>query len=251
MVSVAIVTAAVTTTAGAQSPSRDSGRPAHQVYAENFTTNSATFPGTAYAQKWTAYPSGKDSTGRGHYTRSGLSVHNGMLDIHLHSVNGVPQVAAPSAMRPSGIAYRGALYGRYSIRFKADNLYGYKTAWMLWPDNNNKQDGEIDFPEADLPGRIAAYNHTVGNHSKMSTAIITSAHYQTWHTATILWLPTSVAFYLDGKFVAKNKNSPKVPMHWVLQTETSTYGHVPSASEDGHVYVDWATIYTPTASLLR
>ena len=223
----------------------------HQVLAEDFA-HSAAFPGgKGYQRNWTAYASGKDTTGRGSYTTAGLSVHGGLLDIGLRSRNGVPQVAAPVAMQPSGRPYVGAIYGRYSIRFKAENVYGYKTAWMLWPDNNKPQNGEIDFPEGDLSGPIGAFNHRVGNHRSNATAVVTGFSYQAWHTATIVWLPSGVSFYLDGKLLGKNSNSPSVPMHWILQTETSTYGHVPAAGDNGHVFIDWATIYVPTASLLR
>jgi hypothetical protein len=38
---------------------------------------------------------------------------------------------------------------------------------------------------------------------------------------------------------------PNTPMHWVLQTETSLDGVAPADSTQGHVYVDWATVYAP------
>lgn len=231
---------------GAAMPVGDTGG-WHQVMADDFSAASTTFPNSG---NWTAYAKGRDTTGLGTYSTSGLSVHNGALDINLRSVNGTPQVAAPVAMQPSGTPFVGSLYGRYVVRFRADSLPGYKTAWLLWPDDNNCQHGEIDFPEGDLDGPIGAYNHQVGNHSAMASAVVTGASYQTWHTADIQWLPSGVSFYLDGNLVASNPNSPSVPMHWVLQTETSTYGKVPAATTAGHVYVDWAAVYSPTAGLL-
>src|SRR2546427_410289 len=55
------------------------------------------------------------------------------------------------------------LYGRYAVRFKADPVPGYKTAWLLWPDSGNwPADGEIDFPENSLDGNACAFVHHLG-----------------------------------------------------------------------------------------
>lgn len=73
----------------------------------------------------------------------------------------------------------------------------------------------------------------------------TSASYPTWHTATTEWTPSAVTFYLDGKVIGKSTSRiPNTPMHWVLQTETSTYGVVPSNSTAGNVQVDWVAAYS-------
>ena len=41
-------------------------------------------------------------------------------------------------------------FGRFSVRFRSDPLPGYKAAWLLWPESDNWNEGEIDFPEGGL-----------------------------------------------------------------------------------------------------
>jgi hypothetical protein len=56
--------------------------------------------------------------------------------------------------------HNSLLYGRYSVRFKADPLAGFKIAWLLWPDSGVwPRDGEIDFPEGELDLTIYGAAH--------------------------------------------------------------------------------------------
>ena len=217
-----------------------------QVFAEDFGTVAATgsFPGTAYASRWTSYDGFKDTDKRGLYAPAKvLSVHDGVLDMHLRTENGVPLVAAPVPLVDG--KWFSQKYGRYSVRFKADPVPGYKTAWLLWPSSNDWNQGEIDFPEGGLDGTIHAFNHCVGNPSANCFATDTGARYTEWHTSTIEWTPSGVTFYLDGKNLGTSTTSPSAAMQWVLQTETSGSG--PSAAASGHVLVDWAVMYSRAA----
>jgi len=113
------------------------------------------------------------------------------------------------------------------IRFRADAVPGYKTAWLLWPDSEDwPSDGEIDFPEGDLSGTIGGFVHYRGGVSGSDqAAFATNATYTGWHTAIITWLPSGVTFRLDGKTVGTTTTRiPNTPMHWVIQTETSIGG---------------------------
>lgn len=217
----------------------------HEVFADDFTTAEPNWPGV-YAGRWSEYHGVRDTTGHGDYTAKSISVHNGLLDLHLHTVNGRPQVAAPYPLPQGPGGLRGLKYGRFVVRFRSDNLYGYKTAWLLWPDDNNCQHGEIDWPEGELSGVMWGYVHKVNNHPVNALWVKSSQTYTSWHTAVVQWVPSGVSFFLDGKRVATTSESPSVAMHWVLQTETETNGHVPSASEDGHVLIDWVALYTST-----
>jgi beta-glucanase (GH16 family) len=216
----------------------------HQILNESF--NRASKPGHFLAAypKWTSYTAEPDTTHHGWYDDSILSTHNSLLDIHLHSAGGRHLVAAPIPLVGSDGSgqYRGQLYGRYSVRFKADPVKGYKTAWLLWPDDNVWAHGEIDFPEGDLSGNIRGSDHCLGNPEQACLAVSTPAHYTSWHVATITWTPAAVTMTLDGKVVGRSTTSPKVPMHFVLQTETSTTGSIPTNAAAGHVLVDWVTI---------
>lgn len=215
-----------------------------QVFTDDFSTNVAagSFPG-AYAAKWTSYHGFYDTFGTGYYDRSAISVQNGTMDLHLRTQNGRPIAAAPAPIVTR--AWEGQTYGRFSVRFKSDSLPGYKAAWLLWPDSDNWNQGEIDFPEGGLSSTIWGFNHCVGNPSSNCYYVDTKASFTSWHTATIEWMPGRLNYILDGRTVGTTTSSvPTSKMHWVLQTETD--GSRPSASTAGHVLIDWVTVYTYT-----
>jgi hypothetical protein len=241
----------------------------HQVFSDDFTTSvpvggfsGCTYPSPnvvadscsglppAVAAKWWAYPDGwKDTSGNGTYSPSKvLSIQNGVLNYYVHTENGVHMVSAPVPRIPGGVNNGGLQYGRYVVRFRADSLHGYKTAWLLWPDSNVwPQDGEIDFPEGNLDSTFSAFMHWMnGTSGSSQDAYPTTATYSTWHTAVIEWTPTATRFILDGNVIGTSySNIPSTPMHWVLQTETALDGTVPSDSTAGNVQVDWVAVYTP------
>jgi len=213
-----------------------------QVFADDFATPVALggFPGPAYSAKWTSYDGFTDTSGAGSYSMSKvLSVQNGSLDLNLRTEGGKALVAAPVPLQAG--QWGGWAYGRYSVRFRADAVPGYKTAWLLWPDSDDWNDGEIDFPEGELSGSIEGFVHQPGNPSQNAFAVNTGARYTAWHTATIEWLPSGVTFLLDGRIVGTTRTSPSKAMHLVLQTETAD-GR-PAASAAGHVQIDWLTMY--------
>jgi beta-glucanase (GH16 family) len=162
-----------------------------------------------------------------------------MLTKFLRTEGGSPLVAAAL---PKGA---NQTYGRYTVRFRADAVAGYKTAWLLWPDANVRwpDGGEIDFPEGSLNGSINAFMH-FDNPNGGQSPFETSTGYPTWHTATTEWLPGKVTFILDDKVIGvATKQVPAASMHYVLQTETNIGGAAPPASAAGNVQVDWITIY--------
>jgi hypothetical protein len=222
------------------------------IFSDNFATNVApgSWPGSAYSSTWTAYePPDLDSMQNATYETSNISVQNGCLILHLSTVAGVTQVAAPVPILPGEPAWQGQIYGMYSVCFRADpGLAGYKTAWLLWPDSDIWAQGEIDFPEGDLTGNMWAFDHTIGNPSVNAFWADTNTGYTSWHVATIMWTASGVTYLLDGKEIGTSTTSPSVPMRWVLQTETSTDGTGrPAPSEAGNVYIDWVAIYAPTS----
>ena len=205
------------------------------------------FPGTTYSSRWWTNPPGwKDTSGAGSYEYTNLSVASSCLVAHLATVGGVVQVACPQPLlKGAGTEGAGSLYGRYDVCFKADaGLNGFKTAFLLWPDDEVWADGEIDFPEGDLGSTINGYVHNItGNPSANVLAISTPDPYTVWHVATIEWTAAGVTFVLDSRVVGTTPTSPHVPMHWNLQCETD--GGAPSSNVAGNVYVDWVAIYSP------
>jgi chitodextrinase len=226
-----------------------------QIFADSFATDVplGSFPAAA-SSRWSSYPyPWKDTSENGtYYPQKGVSIHGGLMDIWLHTetLNGVAThiVNAPNPILPGKTSGKGQLYGRYVVRFRADPVPGYKTAWLLWPDSGVwPRDGEIDFPEGNLPGQIHAFMHRQGAVSGSDQdAYSTGAYYTTWHTAVIEWLPNRCTFILDGRVIGNaTSRIPNTPMHWVLQTETQLSGGAPASTASGHVYIDWVAVYAP------
>ncbi len=215
------------------------------VFNDDFNTPVAlgSFP-AAVSSKWGAYPSSwKDTSGHGTYSPEIVSIANSTMDIHLQTVNGVHKVAAPTPKLPNG----SLKYGRYAIRFRADSVKGYKTAWLLWPDSNTwPRDGEIDFPEGNLDAKISAFLHKQGATSGSDQdAFNTQTTFGSWHTAIIEWGPAATRFILDGTVIGTSTSRiPNTPMHWVIQTETALDGSTPANSASGHVQIDWVAVWS-------
>jgi hypothetical protein len=217
------------------------------VLAEDFTTDAplgsfaATYPG------WSGYDGARDTSRNGTYnSATTVSVRDGVLDKYLHTRDGAAQVAA---LTPAidGRAWQGQLHGRYSVRFRSDAVPGFKMAWLLWPSSDDWNEGEIDFPEADLGEEIGGFSHDVnGNPSRNAWAMDTGVGMDDWHTATIEWTPDGVTFVLDDQTWTTNDRSaiPTDPMRWVLQTETALGGGAPSAGSAGHVQIDWVVAWS-------
>lgn len=222
------------------------------VFTDDFTTPVplGSFP-SAVSTKWSAYPDGwKDTSKNGTYMPSKVvSIAGGVMDLYLHTEGGVHMVSAPVPKIPGAQGSGGGLlYGRYAIRFKADPVPGYKTAWLLWPDSESwPEDGEIDFPEGDLDDTICAFMHRQnGTSGGDQDAFCTQETYTSWHTAITEWSASEVRFLLDGKTVGTSTSRiPNTPMHWVIQTETALSGGAPSDSAEGHVQIDWVAVWVP------
>ncbi len=230
----------------ATSPSVPVGGFSGCVDANSITASQCSGLPQPVAKKLWAYPDGWHDDEFGTYEPSQvLSIHNGLLDYHLHTSGSTHMVAAVVPKIPGGVRGGGLRYGAYAVRFRSDLLPGYKTAFLLWPDSNKwPADGEIDFPEGDLNGSITASMHWMGGTSHASKdTFLTQATYSGWHTAVIEWTPHLCRFILDGHIIGTSYQSiPSGPMHWVLQAETSG-GYAPARAVAGHVYVAWITAY--------
>lgn len=233
-----------------------------QIFTDDFTTDVpiGQFP-QAVSSKWGAYPNGwTDTSKHGVYNCTKVcSVGNGMLDMYIHSENGTHYVANPFPVLPAGtngvtaftqygVNFTSQQYGRYAVRFRADPLHLYKTAWLLWPQSDVwPRDGEIDFPEGDLDSTISAFMHRMnGTSGSDQDGYFTQATYPTWHTAVIEWGPDACSFYLDGvKIGTSTSRIPSTPMRWALQTETAlSPDPAPDNTTAGHLQIDWVSVYS-------
>jgi len=213
-----------------------------QTFVENFDSPVALgeFPGPDYEDRWTSYDGLEDTSGVGVYSPDRvLSVHDGVLDMYLHTSDGRPRGAAPVPLVDGH--WGGQVYGKFAVRFRSDALPGYGAGWLLWPDSNEWQEGEIDFPEGGLDSTIYANQHCIGDPEEKCLAVDTGVRFSSgWHTATIEWTPDGVAYFLDGDLVGKADESPSTPFHMVLQTATT--GELPHADIAGHVLIDSVAI---------
>lgn len=196
-----------------------------------------------YGADWAGYPDGRsDTSGHGQYWSSKvLSAHDGVLDWWVHSEGGQPMTAAPL---PQG--YAGQRWGRWTVRFRADRISGFKLAFLLWPVSDRWAEGELDFPEGELGQHIYGFAHNVqGNPGRNQVKVDAAVSMGQWHTATIEWLPDHLTYTLDGQVIKRSTDAkaiPQVPMRSVLQVETDLEGAAPAASAQGHVQVDWVKI---------
>jgi len=227
-----------------------------QVFTEDFTTPAAlgSFAGIylnnpANNWAWGSYDGGTDTSGHGLYDSSKvLSVSGSVLDYYVHTESGTHYVAAIRPWYGHG-PQGGTIYGRCSVRFRSDPVYGYKIAWLLWPDSNvSPRDGEIDWPEANLDNTIFGTNHALNLtgtdiNDWFDSGVSLSGG---WHTAVIEWTPGSIVMILDG--VVKHTYTDYIPsteMHWVLQAETNLDGWEPTDNTAaGHLQIDWTVVYS-------
>ena len=226
-----------------------------QIVAQDFDaavslgTVSGTFPASAH-QAFSCYDGFPDTSGHGlHAPRQVLSVHDSMLDWYLHTVNGQPLVSAVVVAVPS--TGWGQCHGRYAVRFRSSLMPGYKLAFLLWPDDDNWEEGEIDFPEAgsldgsELYANMYPAGRPVLDAGSAGFRTGTAAAGSGWHTAVTTWEPGSVSYSLDGHTLGTSTAGvPSTSFHWVLQVETSIGVPPPAPGVAGHVQVDWVAMWT-------
>jgi hypothetical protein len=208
--------------------------------------------------RWTGYPDGWPSTYSGHaegYQPSTvLSVHNGMLDFHLHNdANGNPVGADPSPL-PHGKRYQ--TYGAWSLCERvapADghNLADFHQAVLLWPLNfRDWLRAESDYPEQNLNAfDFAGYSHYGGAGAQDVfdiKAMTPRFDTRRWHVYTQTWGPGFRSYYVDGRLVGTTTRRVwSQPERWQLQIEPlGSMGPVPNDRDSGHVYMKWVWIGT-------
>ena len=207
-------------------------------------------------------------------TRSGISgaSDGDVLDYYLHSVTlNDDDVCGPTAVSaaPLPMGWKGLTCGRFSVRYRADDVDGFKNAHLLWPESASWNDGEIDFPENEQMGTTPFWAvHIPGTYQTSyagrlvrdasggdAHGKVPSSSETGWHVATIDLRPGALSFEWDGKVVGRatgvgengrtypNHGVPTKPMVFVLQTETEVWDYAnPSPSSAGHEQIDWVTV---------
>lgn len=234
-----------------------------RLFLEDFNTPAA--EGSAF---WAAYPSLRhypgggspwpDTSGNGRYSGDYVSAVGGAARIRMLTEGGYARVAALQHLLPGeSDPFVGQLYGRYEVRWRCHGpAPQFKVAWLLWPDNDDWEDGEVDYPEVTFTNgasTIWAFNHEVtGTPSNNSTAYNTNVTPYDWHTCAIEWEPGAVRFYLDGELEATDtEHVPSVPMHWVLQCETALEGAAPDSEVICTIDIDYVAAWAYEAPELE
>ena len=207
-----------------------------------------------HGMAWTVYPDGWPSTysasgAEGYQPSTVLSVHNGVLDFHLHNDSHGHPVGADPSPQPGGKQYQ--TYGAWSFCERvapADShrLDDFHQAPLLWPRNPSKwQWAESDYPEDDLSAYdFSSYSHYGGSGAQdvFNIQTVESSYDPTqWHVYTQTWGPGFRAYYVDGRLVGTSTNEVwSGPERWQMQVEPSGRND----GDSGHVYVKWVWIGT-------
>jgi beta-glucanase (GH16 family) len=214
-----------------------------QVFADDFN-------GTSLAKGWGAYNAEISSTPGGLWKDSHVRVQDGKLQL-LGYREGDRWVTG--GLMNNGPAT--TLYGKYEVRFRADNANGVKYAILLWPDSNKwPDDGEIDFAE-DGGGVRDGFSATVhfvtdgGGHETIQRNV--KNDFSIWHTVGVEWSPGTLVYTLDGRpwTTVNTSHTPSKPMNLVIQTEAATTCGQWMTCVDATtpatvaVEVDWVTAY--------
>jgi hypothetical protein len=206
-----------------------------------------------HGMRWTGYPDGWPSTysgkAEGYQPSTVLSIHNGVLDFHLHDdAQGHPVGADPSPL-PGGHRYQ--TYGAWSLCEKvspsdAHHLADFKQAFLLWPhDNRNWLWAEADFPEQEDLDTLdfSGYAHYGGSGAQDVfdiQAVMPNFDSRRWHVYTLAWGPGFRSYYVDGRLVGTSTHQVwSKPERWQLQAEP--VGTV-NDRDTGHIYVKWVWI---------
>lgn len=208
-----------------------------------------------HGMRWTGYPDGWPSTysgkAEGYQPSTVLSIHDGVLDFHLHDdVHGNPVGADPSPL-PGGHRYQ--TYGAWSLCEKvspadAHNLTDFKQAFLLWPRNGRAWlSAEADFPEQALNTLdFAGYAHFGGSGLQDVfdiQTVLPTFDSRRWHVYTLAWGPGFRSYYVDGQLVGTSTHHVwSRAERWQLQVEP--VGTV-NDRDTGDVYVKWVWVGRP------
>jgi beta-glucanase (GH16 family) len=202
--------------------------------------NSFDFDETTLDPKvWNRYNS-VGGFGNGFRRPSAITVENGMLRITARgNVSG-------------GMGHeRDQLYGRWEFRARTEKGRGRGAAMLLWPQTENKDDGELDMMEVPREDRTEAHFviHFSGQNKQAGSKV--SGDFSQWHTFAMEWLPNRITWFVDGvkQFETVDKNViPKVPMHLTMQLDMGPFEEwIPAADAttpaEVSLEVDWVKIF--------
>ena len=202
------------------------------------------FNGSSINQNaWSLYsgtPGGNTAT---QWVPSVCSEEGGMLVL--------PILARPANGRPlsacgmSGNQASTQIYGKYVYRARLNAGYDWYGMFLLWPASGNWPiDGEIDNCEFDA-GDVARADCAMTVHwgaDNQQTQAVATRDFTQWHTFTVIWLPGSITYQIDGQTVwVDTQHVPTDAMFPAFQTQGNG-----DASQLGAYDIDYIHIYKYT-----
>lgn len=216
-----------------------------QVFTDDFT-------GTTLEQpKWIVYEGQPENDPGGWFDPSRVSVRDGMLVIGAWQ-----DPARDNLYATGGVSNRHSHtgpYGRYQIRFRADQGTGIAYVVLLWPSDDNEYPPEIDIAEDNGKDRQTVYGvlHPTDQQTYRIEEFQVKADATKWHTVGLEWTPGRLVYTLDGEVWARTDGGqvPTEQMSLALQTQAWYCGHGWEACPDRstpervNLEVDWVVIY--------
>jgi len=149
------------------------------------------------------------------YTTSQISTHDGVLDLKAEQKSIIAHGITynyQSGMITTADKY-AYLYGVTEVRFKVPSGKGYWPAiWML--AQNGQSTTELDLMENIGDNDIHSGMHWLdasNNHKHQGTTLTVPNLSADWHTISVDWQPTYVAFALDGKEYYRETDPTHIP----------------------------------------
>jgi beta-glucanase (GH16 family) len=186
--------------------------------------------------------------GNGYRRPSAITVENGLLRITARgNVSG-------------GMGHeRDQLYGRWEFRARTEKGRGRGAAILLWPQTENKDDGELDMMEVPKEDRSQAHFVIHFSAQNKLAGSKVSGDFSQWHTFAMDWLPDRITWYVDGvkQFETFDKNViPKVPMHMTMQLDMGPFEEwIPAPDHttppEVSLEVDWVKIFAAPRGVRR
>jgi beta-glucanase (GH16 family) len=211
------------------------------------------FTGTKLGSKWFAYGGQPGGDPGGYWATSHVQVSGGELQL-----KGYRDPKYGNKFVTGGVSMLHGFtqtYGKYLVRFRADQGQGVSYVALLWPATNTWPP-EIDFAEdngvAARPTTQAAIHYSAAGKNNQIVAK-KDVTLTAWHTLGVEWTKGTVRYTLDGQVWATSVSThvPSVPMALDLQSQAwncgHTWEHCPSASTPAEVDmdVDWVVVYSP------
>jgi hypothetical protein len=214
-----------------------------QVFTDDFT-------GAELGDDWFRYEGQPDGDPGGYFYPSHVEVGGGLL-----TIGGWQEPDRDNLYVTGGVSNRpgySETYGRFEIRFRADQGTGIAYVLLLWPTDDNYPP-EVDIAEDRGQDRqtMYAFLHpadTVYPKEERTVAVDATQ----WHTVGLEWTPERLVYTLDGQVWGRvdGPQVPAEPMSLALQTQAWYCGHNWEACPDEttpervNLEIDWVAIWT-------